>query len=218
MPKQEFDVLIVGSGHSGGMAAQVLTQKGISCLMLDAGPEVNLATNRVSKNPWELPYRGMNKPGRLPHVVQANEFNANQWVDEKEIPYTQAANAPYNWVRVRLVGGRSLFWARQSFRLSDFEFKAADHDGFGETWPIRHDDLAPFYSRVEAQFRVVGRKEGWPQFPDGNFVDGGFDAAPDSECQKRLTAVANKMGMGVSRMRLSPNSSINPLETLNTPP
>ena len=201
MPTLTYDVIIVGSGHSGGMAAGVLTAKGVRCLMLNAGPVVDFEKDRTNKAAHELPFRGFGKPGQHPHVFQANEFNANTWVDEKEIPYTQAANAPYNWVRVRLVGGRSLFWARQSFRLSDFEFKAADHDGFGENWPIRHDDLAPFYSRVEAQFRVVGRKEGWPQFPDGNFVDGGFDAAPDSECQKRLTAVANKMGMGVSRMR-----------------
>jgi len=201
MPTPTYDVIIVGSGHSGGMAAGVLTAKGVRCLMLNAGPVVDFEKDRTNKAAHELPFRGFGKPGQHPHVFQANEFNANTWVDEKEIPYTQAANAPYNWVRVRLVGGRSLFWARQSFRLSDFEFKAADHDGFGENWPIRHDDLAPFYSRVEAQFRVVGRKEGWPQFPDGNFVDGGFDAAPDSECQKRLTAVANKMGMGVSRMR-----------------
>ena len=72
----------------------------------------------------------------MPHVFQANEFNANQWVDEKEVPYTHPPEAPYNWVRVRLLGGRSLFWARQSFRLSDFEFKAAEIDGTGDNWPI----------------------------------------------------------------------------------
>lgn len=196
----DYDVLIVGSGHSGGMAAQTLTKLGARCLMLNAGPVVDFDRDRVTKPVHELPYRGFGKPGQHPHIFQANELNANTWVDEKEVPYTHPADASYNWVRVRLVGGRSLFWARQSFRLSDYEFKAADHDGFGENWPISHDDLAPFYSRVEAQFKVVGRKEGWPQFPDGNFVSGGSDAA-ESECQKRLTAVANKMGIGVSRMR-----------------
>ena len=104
-------------------------------------------------------------------MFQANEFNANQWVDEKEIPYTYPPDAPYNWVRVRLLGGRSLFWARQSFRLSDYEFKAAEIDGTGDNWPISLEDLAPYYSRVEQIFRVAGRKEGWPQFPDGDFVE-----------------------------------------------
>src|SRR5947209_15098472 len=167
------------------MAANILTQKGISCLMLDAGPDVDLAKNRVTKAPFDLPYRGFNKPGRLPHVYQANEFNANQWVDEKEVPYTYPPDAQYNWVRVRLLGGRSLFWARQSFRLSDLEFKAAEIDGTGENWPISHDDLAPYYSQVEGIFRVVGRKEGWPQFPDGNFLETTF--GQDSGTIKRVT-------------------------------
>jgi len=196
---KEYDVLIVGSGHSGGMAANVLTRKGVSCLMLNAGPEVDFARDRTSKAVHELPYRGFGKPGRLQHVYQANEFNANQWVDEKEIPYTHDPAKPYNWVRVRLLGGRSLFWARQSFRLSDFEFKAAEIDGTGENWPISHDDLAPYYSQVEGIFRVVGRKEGWPQFPDGNFLETTYGA--DSGTIRRVTELCDKRGFGVSKMR-----------------
>jgi choline dehydrogenase-like flavoprotein len=199
MPQKTYDVLIVGSGHSGGMAAHILTQKGISCLMLNAGPEADYEKDRELKNTYELPYRGFNKPGRLPHVFQANEFNANQWVDEKEVPYTTPLDAPYNWVRVRLLGGRSLFWARQSFRLSNFEFKAAEIDGTGDSWPIELEDMDPFYSRVEGIFRVAGRREGWPQFPDGDFVETNYP--PDTETIKRVTELANKRGIGVSKGR-----------------
>jgi choline dehydrogenase-like flavoprotein len=200
MPAKGYDVLIVGSGHSGGMAANILTQKGISCLMLNAGPQADFDKDRTTKAAYELPYRGFGQPGRLEHVFVANEFNANQWVDEKEVPYTYDPDAVYNWVRVRLLGGRSLFWARQSFRLSDFEFKAAEIDGTGENWPIGLADLAPFYSRVEGIFKVTGRKEGWPQFPDGNFVEsGGFGT--DSESIKKFTEVCNRRGIGVSKMR-----------------
>jgi len=171
MPAKEYDVLIIGSGASGGMAAHTLTQKGISCLMLDAGPLVDFPRQRVTKAVHELPYRGFGKPGRLPHVVQANEFNANQWVDETQVPYTHDPEEPYNWVRVRMIGGKSLFWARMSFRLSDYEFKAKDHDGFGDNWPIGYSDLAPYYDKVEPIFRVSGRKEGLPQLPDGVFLE-----------------------------------------------
>jgi choline dehydrogenase-like flavoprotein len=197
--QKTHDVLIVGSGHAGGMAAKVLTEKGISCLVLEAGPEMDYDRDRSNKAVYELPYRGFNKPGRLPHVIQANEFNANQWVDEVEVPYTHDASAPYNWVRVRLVGGRSHFWARQSFRLSDFEFKAADHGDGNDNWPIGLADVAPYYDRVEAIFKVAGRKEGWPQFPDGNFVPTTYP--PDSGTIKRFTEVANARGIGVSKMR-----------------
>ena len=88
MPAKEYDVLIIGSGASGGMAAYNLTKKGIKCLLLDAGPLVDFEKNRGLKPVYELPYRGFGKPGKLPHVFQANEFNANHWVDEKEVPYT----------------------------------------------------------------------------------------------------------------------------------
>ena len=199
MPIKQYDVIIVGSGHSGGMAANILTGHGISCLMLNAGPQADYEQDRTQKAAHELPYRGFGEPGRLPHVYQADEFNANQWVDEKEQPYTHPPDAVYNWVRVRLLGGRSLFWARQSFRLSDYEFKAAEIDGTGENWPISHDDLAPFYSRVEEIFRVTGRKEGWPQFPDGNFVE--FAASEDTTSIKQVTEAATKRGIQVSKWR-----------------
>ena len=207
MATKEYDVLIVGSGHSGGMAANVLTKKGINCLMLNAGPEADYAHDRTAKATHELPFRGFDKPGRLPHVFQANEANAEQWVDEKEVPYTHDPAKPYNWVRVRLLGGRSLFWSRQSFRLSDFEFKAADLEGTGENWPISLADLDPYYSQVEAIFRVTGRKEGWPQYPDGNFVEntGGFGGrgGTSSQTMKLFTELANQRGIGVSVMRSS---------------
>jgi len=199
MASKQYDVIIVGSGHSGGMAANILTGKGISCLMLNAGPQADLDQDRTLKAAHELPYRGFDEPGRLPHVYQADEFNANQWVDETEVPYTHPPDAVYNWVRVRLLGGRSLFWARQSFRLSDYEFKAADIDGTGENWPISHEDLSPFYSRVEEIFRVTGRKEGWPQFPDGNFVE--LVAPEDTTSIKQVTAAATKRGIQVSKWR-----------------
>ena len=196
--QHEYDVLIVGSGASGGMAAYTLTKKGVKCLLLDAGPNVDFQRQRTIKPVYELPYRGLGEPGRLPHVLQSNEFNANQWVDEKQVPYTHDPKEPYNWVRVRMLGGKSNFWARMSFRLSDFEFKAKDHDGFGENWPISYADLAPYYDQVEPIFRVAGRKEGWPQLPDGVFLE---DNSPDTECVKRWTASATKLGVPVTKMR-----------------
>src|SRR2546426_1069407 len=103
MPAPTYDVLIIGSGASGGMAARTLTMKGIKCLMLDAGPPVDFQNNRTSKAAYELPYRGLGDPQKLPHVFQANEFNAHQWVDERQDPYTHDPSEPYNWVRVRYI-------------------------------------------------------------------------------------------------------------------
>jgi len=200
MADETVDVLIIGSGHSGGMAAKILTEKGISCLMLNAGPVADIHRDAELKPAYSLPYRGFNKPGQLKHVFQSNEFNANTWVDEKEVPYTYDEGKPYNWVRVRLFGGRSLFWSRQSFRLSDFEFKSKSHDGFGEDWPISLADMDPYYSRVEAIFRVSGEANGIAQYPDGNFVP---DTSPWSGCMQRLINAAKPMGVPVTKARSS---------------
>ena len=200
MRLEAADVLIIGSGHAGGMAAKVLTEKGISCLMLNAGPVVDVARNAERKHAYELPYRGFKPPGRLAHVFQSNEFNANVWVDEQEVPYTFNPANPYNWVRVRLFGGRSLFWSRQSFRLSDYEFKAKSRDGFGEDWPIALKDVAPYYSRVEEIFQVHGRNEGLEQFPDGNFID---EEPEWPTSMLRFAEAGKKLGVPVCRQRSS---------------
>src|SRR5277367_4434474 len=200
MMNEIFDVLIIGSGHAGGMAAKVLTESGISCLMLNAGPVADVSRNAQHKPAYELPYRGFKPPGRIEHVFQSNGFDANVWVDEQEVPYTFDPANPYNWVRVRLFGGRSLFWSRQSFRLSDYELKGKSHDGFGDDWPISLADLAPYYSQVEAIFRVRGRADGLPQYTDGNFVP---DDSPWSGCMQRFIEAGKKQGVPVCKARSS---------------
>jgi choline dehydrogenase-like flavoprotein len=198
MPKEKVDVLIVGSGHSGGMAANILTGKGISCLLLNAGPVFDLQKDRELKSAYTLPFRGFGRAARLPQIPQITEFNENAWVDSQEVPYTVDPQDPYNWVRVRLYGGRSLFWGRKSFRLSDFEFKAKDHDGFGENWPISLADLAPYYSRVESIFHVQGHTDGLLQYPDGNFIE---DNSPWSGSMRRFIDAAKQMEIPVCKNR-----------------
>jgi choline dehydrogenase-like flavoprotein len=194
----EHDVVIIGSGAAGGMAAYTLTKLGVKCLMLEAGPMVDLARHRVMRDVADLPYRGFGKPGRLPHVVQASEFDANLWADEKENPYTYDRDKRYHWVRMRLVGGKTLRWGRASWRLSDLDFKAKDHDDTGDNWPISYSDIAPFYDRVEPIFRVTGRNEGLPQLPDGNIL---VDDSTDSLSVQRFIQSAKKLGVPTTKAR-----------------
>jgi hypothetical protein len=191
MTKDNVDVLIIGSGHSGGMAAKVLTERGISCVMLNAGPIAELSKDTERKRSAELPYRGFRPPDRIPHVYQASEFDAHVWVDEKEVPHTTEPGQPYNWVHVRLFGGRSLFWSRQSLRLSDFEFKGKSHDGFGDNWPISHADLDPYYAQAESILRVRGGKDAVPQLPGGNYI---VDEAPWTRSMRQVEAASEKKG------------------------
>ena len=198
MAAPTYDVLIIGSGASGGMTAYNLCSKGIKCLMLDAGPATDYEHDRVPRHVYDLPYRGFGQPGRFPHVTQADEFNANAWADEKQNPYTYDPADPYYWVRVRRMGGKTLLWGRASWRLSDYEFKAKDHDGFGENWPISYADLAPYYDKVEPIFHVSGRKEGLAQLPDGVFIE---DNSPDSISLSRFIAAAKTRGIPTTKPR-----------------
>jgi len=196
--KADYDVLIIGSGASGGMAAYTLTRMGVKCLMLDAGPAIDFERHRTQKAVYDLPYRGFGRPGRFPHVTQASEFDANLWADEKQNPYTYPPTDPYYWVRIRLIGGKTLRWGRASWRMSDLEFKCHDHDGFGDNWPISYVDLAPYYDRVEPIFRVAGRKEGFAQIPDGVFIQ---DNSPDSISVLRFIDAARKLGVPTTKSR-----------------
>jgi choline dehydrogenase-like flavoprotein len=200
MANEDHAVLIIGSGHAGGMAAYILAQAGVRCLMLNAGPPADLTRDRRSTPTHQMAYRGLMEPGSIGDgAIGENVLNA--FVHPSEVPYTHDPDKPYVWVRNRLVGGRSIFWSRQSFRLSDFEFKAKDHDGFGENWPIGLADLAPYYERVEAMYRVTGRPEGLPQFPDSKFTT--INDSPDSELMKKVIGVAKVRGITISKGRQS---------------
>ncbi|MBI3666017.1 MAG: GMC family oxidoreductase, partial [Acidobacteria bacterium] len=197
---QKQDVIIVGSGATGGAAARSLTEKGIHVLVLDAGPMLDFARHRGSKQVYELPYRGFNRPGRFPHVTQASEFNANLWADEQQNPYTYPPDQPYYWVRVRLVGGKSLLWGRWSLRLSDYEFACRDHDGAGDNWPLRYRDLEPYYDRADVLLRVSARRENLPQLPDNKYLE---DTSSDSLVVSRFREAAAKMGVTVTKARVA---------------
>lgn len=196
----DHDVIIIGSGAAGGMAAYTLTKLGVKCVMLEAGPMVDLERHRVLRRVADLPYHGFGKPGRFPHVTQVSEFDENLWADEKQNPYTYDEGDPYYWVRMRLVGGKTLRWGRASWRLSDFEFKCKDHDGVGENWPISYSDLAPYYERAEPIFRVSGRNEGLPQLPDGNII---LNDSKDSLSVQRFIESARKLGITTTKPRIA---------------
>ncbi len=198
MPNFNHDVVIIGSGASGGMAAYTLAQAGVKCLMLEAGPMVDFNRHRSLKAVYDLPFRGFGEPGRFPHITQASEFDANLWIDEKKNPYSHPESDPYYWVRIRLLGGKTLRWGRASWRLSDYEFKGKDHDGWGENWPLSLADLAPFYDRVEPLFRVSGRNEGWAQLPDGKLL---ADESIESLSMERFLASAKKLGVPTTKPR-----------------
>jgi choline dehydrogenase-like flavoprotein len=179
--KQVYDAIVVGSGATGGYAAMALTQRGMKVLVLEAGRDIDPAKDFTEHHfPYDLKYRGLMPGGpnskyapRQPiqsRCYAANEYSAHLFVDDIDNPYTTPEDKPFWWIRGRQVGGRSLTWGRQSYRLSDYEFKAAERDGFGEPWPISYKDLEPYYDQVEEFVGISGSYENLPQLPDSKFL------------------------------------------------
>jgi choline dehydrogenase-like flavoprotein len=173
-----YDAIVVGSGATGGWAAKELTEKGLRVLLLEAGKLLDPDKDyKMLTWPYEVKYRGL-APGKLYAPRQpiqskcyaCDEYGRHLFVDDVDNPYTTPAGKPFDWIRGRHVGGRSLMWGRQSYRLSDYEFKAASRDGHGEDWPLAYQDLAPYYERVERFVGISGSVEGLPQLPDSVFL------------------------------------------------
>jgi choline dehydrogenase-like flavoprotein len=172
---EEFDAIVVGSGISGGWAAKELTEKGLRVLLLERGKNVEHVKDYVNatKPPWAYPHRG----GRTLAMEEAypvlkrdyplNEKNLDWWASDRDSPYTEVRR--FDWFRGYQVGGRSLMWGRQSFRLSDYDFEANAREGIAIDWPLRYADLAPWYDHVERHAGISGSHEGLPQLPDGEF-------------------------------------------------
>ena len=174
----EFDAIVVGSGITGGWAAKELSEHGLETLVLEAGPMIIPERDYVEHVPsYEMHFRGWGDRKRLRErqPVQRNCYACDEpaskfFVDDVENPYTTDDEKPFLWIRGRQVGGRSIMWARQSYRLSDMDFGANLKEGIAVDWPIRYADLAPWYDRVERFIGVSGRAEGLPQLPDGQFL------------------------------------------------
>ena len=173
--KNIYDAIVVGSGISGGWAAKELCEKGLTTLMLERGHFVEHIKDytTATKNPWEFPHRGRLTPEEKKiYPIQTRHYsigedNKHYYILDKENPYTEKQR--YDWIRADVLGGRSLLWARMSFRWSDLDFEANLKDGHGVDWPIRYKELAPWYDYVERFVGISGKAEGLPQLPDSQF-------------------------------------------------
>src|SRR6476646_990382 len=174
-PKEPYDAIVVGSGATGGWAAKELTAAGMRVALLEAGAKITPRDFTEHQQSWQLPYLGRSPLIRRERPIQSlcyacREHNYKWFVNDIENPYTQAK--PFTWIRMRVLGGRSLSWGRQSYRLSDLDLKAASRDGYGDDWTISYDEFAPYYEDVVFYFNVRGTTENLPQLPDSIFQPG----------------------------------------------
>ena len=171
-----YDAIVVGSGISGGWAAKELTEKGLKVLMLERGRDIKHVKDYVNatKEAWDYPHRGKRTQEMIKEYpvlkrdYPLNESNLDYWASDKDSPYTEVKR--FDWFRGYHMGGRSLMWGRQSYRLSDFDFEANLKDGVAVDWPVRYKDIAPWYDYVEKFAGISGSRDGLAQLPDGQFM------------------------------------------------
>ncbi|HKW17202.1 MAG TPA: GMC family oxidoreductase [Terriglobales bacterium] len=170
-----YDVVVVGSGATGGWAAKRLSEAGLKVALLEAGRAVSPKEFTEHLPSFQLKYRGHSPEIARTRPIQRQcyacmEYNYEWFVNDLENPYSTPADKPFSWQRLRILGGRSLVWGRQSYRLSDVDFKAASRDGYDVDWPISYADLAPYYDMVENYVGITGAAEKNEMLPDGQFL------------------------------------------------
>ena len=172
---ETYDALIVGSGATGGWAAKRLCEAGLKVALLEAGRNVSPKEFTEHTPAFQLKYRNMSMDWLKSRPIQRQcyacmEYNYEWFVDDLKNPYSTPPDKPFTWQRLRIVGGRTLVWGRQSYRLSDLDFKAASHDGYGQDWPFSYQDIEPYYNLVEDYVGISGAAEGNDALPDGHFL------------------------------------------------
>jgi choline dehydrogenase-like flavoprotein len=176
MADNTYDAIVVGSGISGGWAAKELCEKGLKVIMLERGQNIEHVKDytQANKAPWEFPHRGqaplklVKEYPVLKRDYPLNEINTDWWASDKDCPYTEVKR--FDWFRGYHVGGRSLMWGKQSYRLSDFDFEANAKEGIAVDWPVRYKEIEPWYDYVEKFAGISGNRDGLKQLPDGQFL------------------------------------------------
>lgn len=182
-----YDVAIIGSGAAGGMTGHVLTQAGLNVVMLEAGPLRTPGEFPVHKlRRWNLPYRGL-RGDYFREWLNMTHF----LIDDQREPYGWEGKDWFEWVRVRAVGGKSLFWAGLTPRFGPHEFQPKDD--YDTRWPITYEDVAPYYDRVEEMIGVSSTREAVGGFPLNN----GLPPLKPKCAEVELSKAAESLGRGL---------------------
>ncbi len=172
----DFDVIVVGSGMSGGWVAKEMCERGLKVCVIERGRDIDPVEDYTDmEDPWEHEQLNWKSPQDLKdypiqsEVYAFHSYTKQFWVKDAEHPYIVPEGQSYRWRRGYHTGGRSIMWGRQSYRFSNIDFEANKKDGHGIDWPVRYDDIAPWYDYVEKFAGISGSKEGLEILPDSVF-------------------------------------------------
>ena len=206
---ETFDAIVIGSGLSGGWAAKELCERGLKTLMIERGRVVEHRKDYIGEGvaPWDMPMRGkvdnilLEQRYRIQKQCYAfNDATKHFFGNDRDLPYTTKDDTTFSWIRANQLGGKSLLWHRQSYRLSDHDFAANSLDGHGNDWPIRYADIEKWYGHVERHAGISGAKEGLEQLPDSEFLPPFDMTKPEVDIKAAIEKVYPDRKMIMGRM------------------
>ncbi|MBU3019352.1 GMC family oxidoreductase [Paraglaciecola agarilytica] len=206
---ETFDAIVIGSGLSGGWAAKELCERGLKTLMIERGRVVEHRKDYIGEGvaPWDMPMRGkvdnilLEQRYRIQKQCYAfNDATKHFFGNDRDLPYTTKDDTTFSWIRANQLGGKSLLWHRQSYRLSDHDFAANSLDGHGNDWPIRYADIEKWYGHVERHAGISGAKEGLEQLPDSEFLPPFDMTKPELDIKAAIEKVYPDRKMIMGRM------------------
>lgn len=203
-----YDAIVVGSGITGGWAAKELTEKGLKTLMIERGRVVEHRKDYVTeaKPPWEYENRTkvafdlIEDQYKVQRQCYAfHDGTKHFFGNDKDYAYTTEPGTDFSWIRANQLGGKSLLWHRQSYRMSTFDFLTNKADGHGNDWPIRYEDLAPWYEYVERFVGISGSSEYLPQLPDSVFQPPFEMTLPERDFSEKMRELEPNKPVIISR-------------------
>mgnify|MGYP000689228092 CR=1 FL=1 len=197
MKNFNYEVIVIGSGAGGGMAAHTLTKLGHKVLMLEAGRDYDPKTETpMFKTKAQAPLLGA---GTVDKDFGFYDATVDGGWSVPEEPYTTGNGSEFKWWRARMLGGRTNHWGRYSLRFSEHDFKGKTRDGLGADWPFEYKDIAPWYDEVEALVGICGTNTGLDDMPDS--PEGVLQPAPKARVPELLvSAAAKKLGIPTAPM------------------
>ncbi|MDQ3874150.1 MAG: NAD(P)-binding protein, partial [Actinomycetota bacterium] len=198
MEEIRTDVVVVGAGIAGALAATELARTGIHVVILESGPRVDRAEavrifRESSVRVPEAPYPSLPYAPR-PTVVDPTGY------------YVQEGPELFGSTYERRVGGTTWHWLGTALRLIPSDFEMKSRYGVGVDWPVSYDDLEPWYGRAEAAIGVAGaddpalgapRSQSYPMPP-----------IPQSYVDQRIAAAVEPLGLPVTATPQARNSRV----------
>ena len=205
----DFDAVVVGSGMSGGWVAKELCERGFKVALLERGRDTVPATHYTDMpDPWQREHLDWVPKAELANqypvqgsIYQMAQSTKHWWVRDDLHPYETPEDKPFEWYRGYHLGGRSIMWARMSYRFSEMDFQSNARDGHGIPWPVGYEDIAPWYDHVERFVGISGSDDGLSQLPGSDNYLPPFElSCVEAEFGERLKAAYPERDLIIGRV------------------